>query len=131
MLILNELLLLTESLKKDDNIDDVTYLRMNSGIEFLINDLETSLNSKPVRKLVIDDIAARDIANMAVVSKVDKNDITVKDGIEQEIALICRFVDYIIKEKNRELKADDMLELLKKQYELNKQIEKFYKKGKV
>ena len=130
-MILNELLLLTESLKKDDDIDDVTYLRMNSGIEFLINDLETSLNSKPVRKLIIDDIAARDITNMTVVSKVDKNDITVKDGVEQEIALICRFVDYIIKEKNRELKADDMLELLKKQYELNKQIEKFYKKGKV
>ena len=102
---------------------------MNSGIEYLINDLETMLESKPVRKLVIDDISARDIANMSVVNKVDKNDITVKDGIEKEIPLICKFVDFIIKERNRELKSEDMMELLKKQYELNKQIEKFYKKG--
>lgn len=129
MLILNELLLLAETLKEGKDIDDITYLRIRSGVEFLINDLETSLDSKPVRKLIIDDMSVRDIANMAVVSKVDKNDITVKDGIEKEIALICKFVDYVIKQKNSKLESNEMLEFLKKQYELNKQIEKFYKKG--
>lgn len=128
-MILNELFLVVETLKQEGDIDNITYLRMRSGIEYLINGLETLFYSKPARKLIIDDIAARDIASMAVVDNVDKNDIKVKDGIRKEIDLISKFVDYVINEKNSKMESEEMMKFIQRQYELNEQIEKYYKKG--
>lgn len=126
--ILQALFELVES-ANGESIDEITYLRLKAGIDYLIYELNHLLNFRLKRGLVIDDISARDIANMTKVEQTDKRDIAVKTGIDQEMEYICNFIDHIIENKNNDLKAEDLVQFIQKQFEVNEIIEKFFRKG--
>ena len=114
---------------KGESIDEITYLRLKAGIDYLGYELNHLLSFKLKRGLVIDDISARDIANMTKVEQTDKQDIAVKTGIDQEMEYICNFIDHIIENKNNDLKAEDLVQFIQKQFEVNEIIEKIFRKG--
>ena len=125
--VLQKLLSLVEKLR-GDKIDDITYIRVRAGLDFLIFELKGLTQHDLDRGLDIDDLTAKDIADMTLVRKTDTKDIIVKDGIDKEMEYICEFIDKVIETGNRKLDLEEMVEFIQDQSKINEEIENLYRK---
>lgn len=125
--VLEKLLALLDKLR-GDGIDDITYIRARAGLDFLIYELRGLTQHNLDRGLNIDDLSAKDIADMTLIRKTDSRDIVVKDGIDKEMEYICEFIDKVIETGNRKLDLEEMAEFIHDQEKINEEIENYYRK---
>ena len=126
--VLERLLALLDKLR-GDSIDDITYIRARAGLDFLVYELKNLIKFDLDRGLDINDLSAKDIADMTVVRKTDTRDIIVKDGIDKEMEYICEFIDRVIETGNKKLDLDEMAEFIHDQAKINEEIENHYRKS--
>lgn len=122
-----ELIKTVEALK-DECIDKISYQRMSSGFDTLAYDYLHKLDFPQGRKLYVDELYIKEIAQMSKLTKVDKSDIKVSLGIDMEVKYLDKFLDLAQNVKSEEQGIKAIAKFVVNQSEANKQIEKIYEK---
>ena len=123
--VLESLLIFVDEIR-GNLIDEITYFRIKSGIDFILYEFKQLLDYRLDRPISMDDESAKTIADMAKISKVDSKDIIIKRGIDLEVEYICSFVDNIVGSPTKILTSKEMVEFVTNQNNINKEIEKLF-----
>ena len=113
------LVLLEENLKKEA-ITKNFFLRLKSGIDFIIADCVKKLKQQENKSLITSELSFNKIANISQISKIDKNDLKIFPLIQLEVELLEKFEKHIEEQNN--FTAEDFTKLLKSQQKLDKKI---------
>lgn len=127
---LNNLVEIMQSVEdlKEKSIGKISYQRMSSGFDALAYDYLHKLDFPQERKLYVDDLSIKNIAQMSKLTKIDKRDIKVSLGIDMEVKYLNKFLDFAKNVTNEEQGSDALVKLVINQSEANKKIEKIYEK---
>ena len=101
---------------------------MSSGFDTLAYDYLHKLDFPQGRKLYVDELYIKEIAQMSKLTKVDKSDIKVSLGIDMEVKYLDKFLDLAQNVKSEEQGIKSIATIVVNQSEANKQIEKIYEK---
>ena len=113
---------------RESSLSETSYLRIKSGLEYLIYEFNQMLDFGLDRPITMDDLSAKEIAEMSKFIPLNGKDVIVKNGIDKEIEYICSFVDDIVESPDKMLNSKEMIRFIQNQTKVNKEIEKLYKK---
>ncbi len=112
---------------RGESIDEVSYLRIKAGLDFMLYELNHMLDFGLHRPLAIDDISAKNIVDMAKPTTANGTDILIKKGIDVEVDYIYKFVKKLLNSPDKALSAKEMIEFAEGQKDINKKIEKLFR----
>lgn len=113
-------LVLLEGALNEEEISKNFYLRLKSGIDYIVCDCIKKLKEEQNISLLTSQKTFEKMAKISKISKIDKNDLKVLTFIKQEAEMLEKFAKHI--EEQKKFTKNDFLKLIELQQSIDERI---------